>query len=66
MKFEELSKEDKELIKRSMLHDSVSMTSEALECKEVMPIETYERQMSESERLIYLVNVLDGKVRYNK
>ena len=47
-----------------MLHDSVSMTSEALECKEVMPIETYERQMSESERLIYLVNVLDDKVEY--
>lgn len=43
MKFEELSKEDKVLIKRAMLHDSVSMTSEALECKEVMPIETYER-----------------------
>lgn len=65
MRFEDLKEEDKELIKRAMLHDSVSMTSEALNCKDVMPVETYNRQMDEADRLIYLVNVLNGKAKYN-
>lgn len=65
MRFEDLKEEDKELIKRAMLHDSVSMTSEALNCKDVMPVETYNKQMDESDRLIYLVNVLNDKVKYN-
>lgn len=65
MRFEDLKEEDKELIKRAMLHDSVSMTSEALNCKDVMPVETYNRQMDEADRLIYLVNVLNDKVKYS-
>lgn len=65
MKFENLREEDQELIKKSMLHDSVSMISEALNCKEVMPTEMYEKQMSEANRLIYLVNVLNDKTKYN-
>lgn len=65
MKFEDLREEDKHLIKSAMLHDSVSMTSEALNCKEVMPIETYKKQLSEADRLIYLLNVLNGVVKYN-
>lgn len=49
MKFEDLKKEDKELIKNCMLNQSVSLTAEALQCKEVMPKETYEREMNNAD-----------------
>lgn len=66
MKFESLRKDDIQLIKFAMLESSVSLTSEALECKETMPKEVFERNMSKAERLIYLVNVLNGVIEYNK
>lgn len=66
MNFDNLRKKDKELIKDSMLNQSVSLTAESLECKDVMPKETYKRQMKEADRLIYLVNVLNNKVEYDK
>lgn len=66
MKFKDLSKKDIELIKNSMLENSVSLTAEALECKETMPKEVFERNMSDSKRLVYLVNVLNGVVEYDK
>ncbi|MDU1587001.1 MAG: hypothetical protein E6860_15810 [Clostridium sp.] len=66
MKFDDLIKEDQELIKSTMLAQSVSITAEALECKEIMPSEAYERDMKCADRLIYLVNVLNDKVNYDK
>ena len=66
MKFESLSKDDIQLIKSAMLESSVSLTSEALECKETMPKEAFERNMSNSKRLVYLVNVLNGVIEYDK
>lgn len=65
MKFENLRKEDRELIKRSMLNHSVSLTSEALECKETMLKETYEKTMRDADRLIFLVNVLNDRKNYD-
>lgn len=65
MKFDDLREEDKNLIKDSMLQQSVSLTAEALECKNVMPQETYEKQMNDADRLIYLVNVLNDKAKYD-
>lgn len=64
MNFDNLKKEDKELIKDSMLRQSVSSKAEALECKGVIPKEIYEKQMNEADRLIYLVNVLNDKISY--
>lgn len=66
MKFENLSKEDIQLIKRAMLENAVTLTSEALECEDVMPKEVCEKNMADSDRLIYLVNVLDGVYEYDK
>lgn len=66
MKFENLSKEDIELIKRAMLENAVTLTSEALGCEDVMPKEACEKNMADSDRLIYLVNVLDGAYEYDK
>lgn len=66
MKFENLSKEDIQLIKRAMLENAVTLTSEALECEYVMPKEVCEKNMSDSDRLIYLVNFLDGAYEYDK
>ncbi|WP_040413612.1 hypothetical protein [Clostridium thermobutyricum] len=65
MKFENLRKEDRELIKRSMLNHSVSLTSEALECKEAMSKEAYEKTMRDADRLIFLVNVLNDRKNYD-
>jgi len=66
MKFDDLIEEDKELIKSTMLAQSVSVTAEAIQCKDVMPREVYEREMKNTDRLIYLVNVLNDKVNYDK
>ena len=66
MKFDDLIEEDKELIKSTMLAQSVSVTAEAIQCKDVMPKEAYEREMKNADRLIYLVNVLNDKVNYDK
>ncbi|WP_027639412.1 hypothetical protein [Clostridium cadaveris] len=60
MKFSNLSNEDINLIKNAMLENSVSLVATALECKSVMPIEVYESDMQNADRLIYLVNVLNG------
>lgn len=49
-----------------MLAQSVSVTNEAIQCKDVMPKEVYEREMKNADRLIYLVNVLNDKVNYDK
>lgn len=64
MNFNNLRKEDQELIKRCMLNQSVSLTSEALTCKDVMPKETFEKTLDEADRLLYLVNVLNEKSQY--
>lgn len=66
MKFDDLKKEDIELIKSAMLENSVTLTSSALGCKEVMPNEVYERDMNNANRLIYLVNVLNDVISYDK
>lgn len=66
MKFDDLIKDDQELIKSTMLAQSVSITAEAIQCKDVMQKEAYEREMKNSDRLIYLVNVLNGKINYDK
>jgi len=64
--FDNLNKEDIELIKSAMLQNAVTLTSEALECKDVMPIEVYEKDMANSDRLIYLVNVLNDVSEYDR
>ncbi|MDU5208155.1 MAG: hypothetical protein E6441_00835 [Clostridium sp.] len=66
MKFDDLIKEDKELIKSTMVAQSVSITAEAIQCKDVMPEEVYEREMKNADRLVYLVNVLNGIISYDK
>ncbi|RHW65437.1 hypothetical protein DZC34_09360 [Clostridium botulinum] len=59
-----LSKEDWELITSALMGHSVTMTSECMQCKDVMSKESYERDIKESERLVYLVNVLQGRKEY--
>lgn len=66
MKIENLNKKDIELIKSAMLENSVSLISTALECKEVMPTECYDRDMKNADRLVYLVNVLNGVSDYDR
>lgn len=66
MKFENLSKEDIQLIKNAMMESSVSLIADARECKEVMSKESYERDMTTAKRLVYLVNVLNGVKEYDK
>lgn len=63
--FEHLNKEDIELIKNSMLKNSSTLMSEAFEYKEFMSDDMYEKEMAKSDRLIYLVNVLNGDAEYN-
>lgn len=65
MKFDDLNKKDIELIKSSMLERAVTLTASALECKEVMTEESYKKDMDNSDRLIYLVNVLNGVDEYD-
>ena len=59
-------KQDVELIKSAMLENSITLTASALECEKVMPTEVYERDMNNANRLIYLVNVLNGAMDYDK
>ena len=68
MRFEDLRKEDFELIKKAMMGHSTELLSEAVECKEVMPKEVYEENIEESKRLLYLVDVLnlEGTHRYSE
>lgn len=66
MKFENLSKEDIELNKRAMLENAVTLTSEDLGCEGAMPKEVCEKNMADSYRLIYLVNVLNGVCEYDR
>jgi CBS-domain-containing membrane protein len=66
MKFEDLSKEDIELIKIAMLENAVTLRSEVLGCEDVMPKEVCAKNMDDSDRLIYLVNVLDGAYEYDR
>lgn len=66
MKFESLRKEDFELIKSAMLGHATELVSEALECEAITPKEVYERNMEQSDRLIYLVNVLEGAYEYDE
>lgn len=65
MKFDDLIKDDQELIKSTIIAQAVSMTAEAIQCKDVMPEEVYEREMKNADRLIYLVNVLNGIINYD-
>lgn len=66
MKLKSLSKEDIQLIKRAMLENAVTLTSEALACDDVIPKEVCEKNMADADRLIYLVNVLDEAYEYDK
>lgn len=66
MKFDNLKEEDIKLIKEAMLQNSVTITASCLENKEVMPKEAYEKDMNNANRLIYLVNVLNDVVEYDK
>lgn len=66
MKIENLNEEDISLIKTAMLENSVSLVSSALECKEVMPTECYDRDMKNADRLVYLINVLNGVSDYDR
>lgn len=66
MELKNLNKEDMELIKKAMLENSVTLTAEMLECKDVMPKESFERNRAEANRLVYLVNVLNGVDAYDR
>jgi hypothetical protein len=66
MRFENLNKEDVQLIKDAMMESSVSLIADAKECKEVMPKEAFEKDMDRAKRLVYLVNVLNGVKEYDK
>ena len=60
-----LSERDWKLIISAMTESAVSKTSEAQMYKADMPKESYELNMSESDRLVYLVNVLEGRKEYS-
>lgn len=55
---EKLSEKDKDLIKKRMLNQSLSILSEMVQCKEVIPNKIYEKEMRDEYKLIYLVNML--------
>lgn len=60
-----LSEKDWKLVIDAMSESAVSRTSEAQEYKADMPKESYERNMNESDRLVYLINVLEGRKEYS-
>ncbi|EHJ00413.1 hypothetical protein CDLVIII_3868 [Clostridium sp. DL-VIII] len=57
-------REDWELIKKAMCETAVALVGDCQECASVMPKESIERDMKDSDRLIYLINVLIGKEEY--
>jgi hypothetical protein len=61
----ELSQDDWELIISAMMDTTVSKKSISLLNKSTMPKEDYERYKIESDRLVYLVNVLNGIKPYS-
>ena len=66
MRFENLRKDDVILIKNAILENAISLTTDALENKDTMTTEIYEKCMSDSYRLIYLISVLEDKIEYDK
>ena len=66
MRFENLRKDDVILIKNAILENAISLTTDALENRDVMAKEAYDKCMSDSYRLIYLISVLEDKVEYDK
>lgn len=59
-----LSQKDWDLINSALGGYIVTTVADCQENKNVMPKESYNRDMKESERLTYLVNVLLGKQEY--
>lgn len=59
-----LSEKDWQLVESALMGHTVTITSTCMTCKEVMPEESYNREMNESERLVYIVNVLQGRKEY--
>lgn len=64
--FKDLKEEDIQIIKGAVIENSVSVIAECLECKNVMPIDAYYREMERAERQIYLINVLNGIQEYHE
>lgn len=59
-----LSQKDWDLINSALMGQSVTIVADCQENKDIMPAESYNRDMNESERLVYLVNVLQGRKEY--
>lgn len=60
-----LSEKDWKLIEGALMGHTVTITSTCVTCKDAMPEKTYNREMDESERLVYLINVLQGRKEYD-
>ncbi|KOY65497.1 hypothetical protein [Clostridium sporogenes] len=65
MKIENLKSKDIELIKGAMVENSVSVIATCQECKNVMPIDSFCKDMERANRLIYLINVINDVRNYN-
>lgn len=61
-----LDEKDMRLIKAAMFEGSISIASLAVESKEEISTECYEREMKKADRLMYLINVLNGVVDYDR
>lgn len=59
-----LSQKDWELINSALMGHIVTIVADCQENKNIMPTESYNKDIKESERLVYLVNVLQGRKEY--
>lgn len=66
IKFTDMKDEDKNLIKSAMLQCSLALKSEALNKENEITKSLSERNIAKSERLIYLVNFLNGVFEYDR
>lgn len=66
MKLENLKNEDIKLIQDAILENSVNIIATCQECKGVMPIEAYDKDMEKANRLIYLANILNDSSEYSR
>lgn len=66
MKFDNLKLEDIKLIKDTMAENAINITITCQECKNIMPIDTFYKNMEVANRLAYLINVLNGVIDYEE
>lgn len=66
MKLENLKNEDIKLIQDAILESSVNIIATCQECKSVMSIEAYNKDMEKANKLIYLANVLNDSSEYSE